>query len=231
MSATCLVAMILTLPETARILVADGSRNPPAYSRLPFPQLMRRKKRRTEVDASEQKIKWHVPNPMKSLIILIRKDTLCLVLSGGILYMLYCCLHASLSSLFIRLYDLNQLEAGLIYLPFGIGNTVSTLFSGKIIDRDYRLVAQRYGLPVMKIQGDDLAQFPIEEARTRSIFIPLAVVTVVVVGFGWTLRFRVVRNISGSIRRRSADEPLAHRSPISTTVYCRACGATMFQRR
>ncbi len=123
--------------------------------------------------------------------------------------MLYCCLHTSLSSLFIRLYDLNQLEAGLIYLLFGIGNTVSTLLSGKIIDRDYRLVAQHYGLPVMKIQGDDLAQFPIEEARTRSIFIPLAVVTVVVVGFGWTLRFRVVRNISGSIRKRSADEPLS----------------------
>ena len=31
---------------------------------------------------------------------------------------------------------------------FGIGCTLSTLISGKIIDRDYRIVAQRYGLLV-----------------------------------------------------------------------------------
>ena len=136
-----------------------------------------------------------VPNPMKSLIILSRKDMLCLVVGGGIHYMLYCCLHASLPSLCIELYDLNQLEAGLVYLPFGVGNTVSTLFSGKIIDCNYRLVAEHYGLPVEKVRGDDLARFPIEEPRTRSIFLSLAVTVIAVVGFRWTLESRAVSHM------------------------------------
>ena len=187
--------MTLTLPETARNLVGNGSVLPPRLSRLPLDHLIRRSERRTESNASEGRIKWHVPNPAKSLIILSRRDTLCLVVGGGIVYTIYSCMHASLSSLFIDLYSLNQLEAGLVYLPFGIGNTVATVVSGKMIDRDYRLTAEHYGLPVEKVKGDDLAQFPIEEARTRSIFLPLAVTTAAVIGFGWTLEARVVRKL------------------------------------
>ena len=187
--------MSLTLPETARNLVADGSVSPPKLSRLPIKGLMHgQRKPESETETCQKKITWHIPNPMKSLIILARKDTLCLVIGGGIVYMVYCCLHASLSSLFIEVYGLNQLEAGLIYLPFGAGSTISTLFSGKLIDRDYRRVAEKYSLPIEKVKGDDLAHFPIEEARTQSVFLPLAIATTTVVSFGWTLQARAVSN-------------------------------------
>ncbi len=45
--------------------------SPPSIFQATIPTIDAPKKRRTEVDASEQNIKWHVPNPMKSLIILI----------------------------------------------------------------------------------------------------------------------------------------------------------------
>lgn len=184
--------MVLTLPETVRNLVKDGSVPPPRISKLPLSCLRSHERSSMEAETDVQRDKLHMPNPMKSLMILTRKDNLCLVFSGGILYMLNCCLNASLSSLFIEIYKLNQLQAGLIYLPFGLGCTVSTLVASKVIDRDYRVIAKRYGLPVEKANGDDLARFPIEEARTRSTFVPLGVTTAVIVAFGWTLRFRTV---------------------------------------
>lgn len=184
--------MILTLPETARGLVLDGSVAPPKLSKLPFPRLFSHQQSSIRAEAHFQRNKIHIPNPIKSLLILGRKDTLCLVVAGGFTYMLYCCLNASLSSLFIEIYQLNQLQAGLIYLPFGLGCTISTLVSGKIIDRDYRVIAKRYGLPVVKTRGDDLAGFPIEEARTRSTFAPLGITTAVTIGFGWALQAKTV---------------------------------------
>ena len=69
---------------------------------------------------------------------------------------------------------------------------LSTLMSGKIIDRDYRIVAKRYRIKVEKKKGDHLAPFPIEEARTRSSFLPLGVAAVAIVGFGWVLKVQTV---------------------------------------
>lgn len=194
-SGLCLLAMILSLPETARNLVADGRVPPPRLSRLPLARLFNNVQSSSgdethQTDHPHDKL--HIPNPMKSLIILTRRDNLCLVVAGGVTYTLYCCLNASLSSLFIHIYRLNQLQAGLIYLPFGIGCMLSTLISGKIIDRDYRITAKRYSLPVEKKRGDDLARFPIEEARTRSTFLPLGVAMAAVVSYGWVLQARTV---------------------------------------
>lgn len=40
-------------------------------------------------------------------------------------------------------------------------------------------------------KGDDLTEFPIEKARFRSTFIPLAVVCCALVAYGWCLHFKV----------------------------------------
>ena len=187
-----MVAMVLTLPETARSLVADGSVPPPRMSKLPLPRLFNHRQLGFRAEAHHPRDKIHMPNPMKSLVILTRRDNLSLVVGGGVTYMLYCCLNASLSSLFIEIYKLDQLQAGLIYLPFGLGCMLSTVISGKIIDRDYRIVARRNGLPVEKKKGDDLTRFPIEEARTRSTFLPLSIAMVAIIGFGWVLQAQTV---------------------------------------
>lgn len=45
--------------------------------------------------------------------------------------MVYCSVQTTLSSLFISIYSLSDLEAGLIYLPFGFGCVLGTLASNK----------------------------------------------------------------------------------------------------
>lgn len=72
---------------------------------------------------------------------------------------------ASLSTLFIEIYGLSEWQAGLIYLPFALGGTASTLFSGHLLDTAYCKARTKRGLPTDRIRGDDLDSFPIEKAR------------------------------------------------------------------
>jgi len=98
----------------------------------------------------------------------------------------YGCLAACFSTLMIRLYSLNYLTGGLIYLPCGIGGVLAAYTTGKLLDRDYIRTAKRYNLPVDK-STTDLSNFPIEQARLLSVFPLLVISTAATVGSGWAL--------------------------------------------
>jgi hypothetical protein len=131
--------------------------------------------------------KRRIPNPLHSLKILLRKDNAIVVLANGLMYTVYACNIATLSTLCIEIYELNEWQAGLIYLPFGLGGTVSTFLSGWLLDNTYRNSRTRMGLSTDKVRGDDLDDFPIEKARLRVMWFPMVVIGVCVVGYGWVL--------------------------------------------
>lgn len=122
----CLLLVLLTLPETARGIVGNGSISPPRINRTLL-SLMRkpggpRGERCSEAkEASNSRSKPSFPNPLTSLKLLLLKDVFIVLLCNGIYYMIYCCAQASLASLFVKVYDYTELQAGLIYIPFGIG--------------------------------------------------------------------------------------------------------------
>ncbi|KIW61184.1 hypothetical protein PV05_01340 [Exophiala xenobiotica] len=180
-SGCCFAMMVSTLPETARNLVGNGSVAPPLGARLPFDRFMNHWNVPSHCDGRR------FPNPLESLWILHYKDNLILIVGGSILYMVYCCIHASLATQFIDFYGLNQWQAGLIYLPFGAGCTLSTVFSGKLIDKGYKSIALLYGLPLDRTTRGGRELFPFEKARLRCIWIPITTATVSVSGFGWVL--------------------------------------------
>ncbi len=136
--------------------------------------------------------KWRMPNPLKSLTIITRRDNAIIIVACGILYTIYVCITMSLSVLFIDIYKLNQWQAGLIYLPFGIGGTVSTFFSGPLLDKAYRNARTKQGLSTDKDVGDDLDNFSVEKARLSVIWTPMLVTTFSVVAFGWVLHYHQV---------------------------------------
>ncbi|KAK8038031.1 major facilitator superfamily transporter, partial [Apiospora phragmitis] len=117
-------------------------------------------------------------------------DNATVILACGILYVVYTFVNASLSVLFIDIYGLNQWQTGLIYLPFGLGGTISTFFSGTLLDNAYRKAMTRRVLPTDKVSGDDLDSFPIEKARLGVIWAPMILTTMSVVAFGWVLQLR-----------------------------------------
>lgn len=184
----CVTVMILFLPETSRGIVGNGSIRPAKHLRLPIPGLMNHWQESCDTAPHV----WKVPNPLKSLVILIRKDNAVIILACGLLYAVYTCVNASLSTLFIDIYELNQWQAGIIYLPFGVGGTVSTFFSGPLLNTAYRNARTKQGLSTDKAGGDDLDNFVIEQARLMVIWIPMLLTTFSVVAFGWSLHYHQV---------------------------------------
>ncbi|KAF2105811.1 major facilitator superfamily domain-containing protein [Lophiotrema nucula] len=186
-SGVVVIGMALFLPETGRSVVGNGTIPPPSYSRPFLPLIMRPYKHHDPQESSIIHRKKTVPNPLKSLQVLSRKDTAVSITAGSIIYMVYCTSHASLSTVLVPTYGLSQLQAGLVYLPFGLSSLFSTIISGKIMDRDYKVVAKKYNLPIDRVAGDDLQRFPIEEARLRSIIIPALLTSASMIGYGWAV--------------------------------------------
>lgn len=223
----CLSIMIFLLPETSRIIVGNGSIGPPKHLRLPSSTLMCHWKD-SEIVANH---KWRMPNPLKSLTILVRRDNTIIILACGILYLIYTCINTSLSVLFIEIYKLNQWQAGLIYLPFGIGGTVSTFFSGTLLDKAYRNARIERGLSTDKAVGDDLDNFPVEKARLGVIWTPMLLTTISVVAFGWVLHYHLVQHSSHIFKRPQADSVLAHCHSSLPPIRRRAVHAIGLQRK
>lgn len=211
---SCLSIMVFFLPETSRNIVGNGSIQPPKLLRLPVSRLMCHWKD-SDIVADH---KWRVPNPLKSLAILARRDNTVIIIACGILYVNYTCINTSLSVLFIEIYQLNQWQAGLIYLPFGIGGIVSTFFSGPLLNKAYRNARTKQGLPTDKAVGDDLDNFSVEKARLSVIWTPMLVTTCSVVAFGWVLHYHQVSiSHTSSIARLTQPSILLFHSASSSS--------------
>ncbi|KAJ9610599.1 hypothetical protein H2200_005376 [Cladophialophora chaetospira] len=188
-SGTWLLVIAVSLPETLRAIVGDGSGAVGAWRSVPL-----RCMRPTASQANDATEETQTKNqsPLGGFIIVLCQKDKALVMSAiAVLYMVWNCLQASLSTIFIRTYHFNQLQAGLIYIPFGLGVGCAGFATGRILDRDYKHVARQHGFPVDRRRGDDLTEFPIEKARFRSTFIPLAAVCCVLIAYGWCLHFKV----------------------------------------
>ncbi|KAI8630215.1 multidrug resistance protein [Xylariaceae sp. FL1651] len=182
----CWVIVVVFLPETTRSVVGNGSIAPPKFLQLPFRSFMCHWE---QPDTTTTHHRRRTPNPLNSLLIITYKDNATIILACGLLYAVYTSLNASLSVLCIEIYKLDQWQAGLIYLPFGLGGTVSTFFSGPLLDRAYRDARVKRGLSTDKYTGDDLDCFPVEKARLNVIWIPMILTAASVVSFGWVLHY------------------------------------------
>ena len=186
MSGLNLLILSLIMPETSRKIVCNGSIRPPSLINRPlFPNLVSSASRRGDAEVARKR-KIQFPNSLTCLITLWQRASFLVILVGGIQYTVYGCLAASFSTLMIRLYSLNYLTGGLIYLPCGVGGVLAAYTTGKLLNRDYVRTAKRYNLPVDK-STNDLSNFPIEQARLLSVFPLLAISTTATVGFGWAL--------------------------------------------
>ena len=142
------------------------------------------------------KTHFHIPNPLVSLLILFHPTTALLAAVNAIFYTTINCVQASLSTEFIAVYQYSTLSAGLLYIPFGIATLVGSYVSGRILDRDYRIIAGqiRSRSEVEKANMMEVStgkRFPIEHARLRSIWIMITIESLSVAGYGWCINQKV----------------------------------------
>ena len=57
---------------------------------------------------------------------------------------------------------------------------------------DYRVTARKNGVEVNVKNGDDIADFPIEEARLRSIAYSIGCAGISTIGYDWMLHTKTV---------------------------------------
>lgn len=131
LSGAQLLGMTLFFPETARKVVGNGSLRPRGLNKTMLDHLRSRTVSTTTPGQTAAKASFHWPNPLTGLTIVLDKRSGLTMVIGGTFYTGFSCLAASLSTICIDLYDLSYLEAGLVYLPAGIGGIVAAYSTGK----------------------------------------------------------------------------------------------------
>lgn len=187
----CLILVVMVLPETSRRIVGNGAIPARGLNRSPLAVFLKHQNNASVPDTGGQKSKIQFPNPLACLKLLLRRDIFIVLLCNGIYYATYCCVQASLSSLFVDVYGYEALEAGLIYMPFGFGCLLSTYSWGKLLNLDYKRTAKRYNMDTLaspRSLGDD---FPIEEARLMSSKWLTVVASVAITGYGWSIQYKL----------------------------------------
>ena len=130
MSGLCLFIICLFLPETARSVVGNGSTPATGINQDLVSKYRSRRSEKESPGILPEKKKFKMFNPIACLSVMFYKDNATIFLANGIFYMTYCCIQASLSSSFISIYHYQELEAGLIYLPFGFGCLMASYAAG-----------------------------------------------------------------------------------------------------
>jgi hypothetical protein len=103
-------------------------------------------------------------------------------------------LQASLGSQCPGIYNLNYLQAGLIFLPPGVAGTVAAKLQGVLIDRHYKRMCKQLddGAGAEFQRGEDISDFPIEKARLRGATVMVVITVAGTVGYGVALMTRAV---------------------------------------
>lgn len=183
-----MVPFVLFFPETARAIVGNGSVPPPRWN-LPLVRWFKSRKTAPPVDISRPKLRF--PNPIRTLAIVFQKDVGIILFANAILFAGFYDVTASIPSIYNELYDLNDLEIGLCYIPFGLGATVASIVTGKMLDLNYRRTAKLLNVSLHETLSRNLAHFPIEKARLQVALPLLTLGACTVIAFGWCLDYGV----------------------------------------
>ncbi|KAH8691192.1 putative florfenicol exporter [Talaromyces proteolyticus] len=193
-AATWLVQFLFFYPETARKVVGNGSIPPPTWNMSLSSYLKARKIPKEDLIAAEEmqdstSRKLSFPNPLPTLAIVFQKDTSLLLISNSIMFAGFYDVAVAITSIYQTIYGLTDLQIGLCYLPFGAGAALAALVNGQFLDYNYRRIAIRLGVPVVRNRHTDLKNFPIEKARLQMAFPLIGGAICLVIAFGWCVDF------------------------------------------
>lgn len=190
------ILLMVFLPETCHKVVGNGS-IPPTHilnkSIMSYYQEKKQIRQGLPIDRDQQEslsrtVKWRFPNPLRTLAVLFNMEAACLMLYIGLLLAVHYLILSGIPSIFGEIYNFNEIQLGLVYIPYGCGSVVSAFTTGKLVDWNYRRHAQRLNFPLVLNRRLDLSNFPIERARLE-VALPLLYfgsALIIVYGVSWT---------------------------------------------
>ena len=183
-----------THPETARKIVGNGSVPPPRWNRslLDYMRVRKSPKTRAAMVQDTPKLtppKLRCPNPLHTITMLFEKDVGLLLFYNAIVYTAWYDVTSSLPSLFEELYSFNQLQIGLAFIPFGVGCTVASIATGKLMDWNFARIARKrdHTSDAVSTLLDGLQDFPLEKARVQVVWPLLYIGVAATLCYGWVL--------------------------------------------
>lgn len=191
-AAVWLIPYALTVPETCRNVVGNGSIPAQSWWNMTAVDLCRahRRKRNGEsLGGARTKQKLRFPNPFNTLKVAFEKDLALLLFYGTLTYLVFILIAATLSTELEAIYHYSDLQLGLCYLPYGVGCCFAAVMQGYILDHKYRRIARKIGFTIDYKRGDDLSNFPIEKARILPASPFLFAGVAAVICYGWVLHF------------------------------------------
>lgn len=189
-----------TLPETSRSIVGNGSKRAHGVSRVWWPTAHLLYTRLDVSDMERGAIappqqstgpKWTLKSGLHSLRIIIYPDAAAILWMIATSYTVYYTFQVAISVIFKTVYEFNDFETGLTFLPGLIGMTVGGIVAGKLVDKNFATEAQERNITFDHTQADDLKAFPIEAARYRNILIFVGLEAALITGYGWAVLHRV----------------------------------------
>ena len=195
LAAAYLVPFLITVPETGRKVVVDGSIPPQGWNMSLLNYLATRKSKRTVTIEEKHVVKEELsarrklrcPNPLKTARVLMEKDVAIVLIFNSLVYTSYYCVTSSLPSLFSGIYGFTDLQIGLAFIPYGAGCTVASFLCGKLMDINYKRVAKAANVTVDRKRENDMRGFPLEKARIQVMWPLVACGLVALVLYGWVL--------------------------------------------
>lgn len=188
-AAVFVAQFLVFFPETARNVVGNGSVPPQKWNVSVITYLKTRNQDVAEYGGAHRP-KVRFPNPIKSIAIVFQKDTGLILFSCALIFAGFYDLNASLSTLFHEIYGLDDLQIGLCYLPIGVGSACISVVNGFILDYNYKRIARKLGITVVRSKQQDLTEFPIEKARLQIAFPLLLVGCCTTIIYGWVLHIK-----------------------------------------
>lgn len=172
------VVFVLFFPETCRVIVGDGSITPSGWNRSLW-DCVKARRSSTSTSFVTQSSPYRdkhlsMPNPWPSLRLLFRRPVGLVLLANGITFGSYYSITAGMPAQFAKLYDLNDFQVGLCYIPAGLGSLLSATANGVLVDWNYRRICIKEGISLEQDHKHHLLSFPIEKARLQ-VGIPMIV--------------------------------------------------------
>jgi MFS family permease len=185
-SVVWLIPYVLTVPETGRQVVGNGSIPPQGWNMTLRDYVRFRSHARDRTIAPKAR-KIPLPNPFHTLAVVLEKDMAMILFYNALLYIAFMVANSTLSSKFEEIYGYDQLTIGLCYLPIGGATMISSIGSGFMLDWNFRRIAKKLGVKIDRKRGNDLKGFPIEKARVQLTYPMLVVGTIAYIGWAWAL--------------------------------------------
>lgn len=193
----CFLLTGFTLPETARIIVGDGSGPAHGLSRVwTFDCVKSEEAKGQSRDepvstTPQERPQWTVKAAVHSLRIILYPDAAAILWMVAASYSVYYTFQVAIPVIYDEIYHYNDFQIGLTFLPGLAGMTMGGIVAGTLVDRNFAKVARRKNIILDRKKVEDLNGFPIEDARYRHIIYFVAFEVALVIGYGWVVIYHV----------------------------------------